>query len=357
MDNFDKPSPQPLDNPYIVIPEEKEIRQRSFTKGIFPTFVPIFLIIFLLVYPMVLAIQSEMPYLISLIAIPIFLLLFFCKCRIVLIKDKVNNRLTIKEKNFFCCGKSYSIPLEFADIKTSSFGAESGPCCRHELSNIIVVNANPNVTDIDNNNIKNTPYKLIYRFSNLIGSQRDLSLELENFIGNKFTNNIKEEINLYVPKKNQENNNFFNLGINFSNFYRTTETFIKISDHFYMFYNYNYISSKSSKESFRRLDWIYTNDFDRIFLGVVKNDKSYVNTFTYNLDSIDKFILEIRDGKYCLKIILKGGLDTEICRYTRESEKKLNTFIYLINGQINKINNKNNPDYPEVPDNSAPTLV
>ena len=39
MDNFDKPSPQPLDNPYIVIPEEKEIRQRSFTKGIFFTFV------------------------------------------------------------------------------------------------------------------------------------------------------------------------------------------------------------------------------------------------------------------------------------------------------------------------------
>ena len=265
MDNFDKPSPQPLDNPYIVIPEEKEIRQRSFTKGIFPTFVPIFSIIFLLVYPMVLAIQSEMPYLISLIAIPIFLLLFFCKSRIVLIKDKVNNRLTIKEKNFFCCGKSYSIPLEFADIKTSSFGAESGPCCSHELSNIIVVNANPNVTDIDNNNIKNTPYKLIYRFSNLIGSQRDLSLELENFIGNKFTNNIEEEINLYVPNDKKPGKKIYTFFSSSGYVERESETFIKISDHFYMFYNYDFIDNGSSKESFGRLDWIYTNDFARIF--------------------------------------------------------------------------------------------
>ena len=357
MDNFDKPSPQPLDNPYIVIPEEKEIRQRSFTKGIFFTFVPIFLIIFVLVYPMVLAIQSEMPYLISLIAIPIFLLFFFCKSRIVLIKDKVNNRLTIKEKNFFCCGKSYSIPLEFADIKTSSFGAESGPCCSHELSNIIVVNANPNVTDIDNNNIKNTPYKLIYRFSNLIGSQRDLSLELENFIGNKFTNNIEEEINLYVPNDKKPGKKIYTFFSSSGYVERESETFIKISDHFYMFYNYDFIDNGSSKESFGRLDWIYTNDFARIFLGVVKNDKSYVNTFIYNIDTIDKFILELRDGKFCLKIILKEGLNTEICRYTRHSEKKIEAFIYLINGQINKIKNKNNQDYPEAPDNSAPTLV
>ena len=54
---------------------------------------------------------------------------------------------------------------------------------------------------------------------------------------------------------------------------------------------------------------------------------------------------------------MKEGLNTEICRYTRHSEKKIEAFIYLINGQINKIKNKNNQDYPEAPDNSAPTLV
>ncbi len=130
-----------------------------------------------------------------------------------------------------------------------------------------------------------------------------------------------------------------------------------------MFYNYSYLLGKSGKESFQRLDWIYTNDFDRIFIGVVKNDTSYVNTFTYTIESIDKFVLEIREGKLCLKIILKNGFDTEICRYTREKDKDLNTFLYLINGQINKIINGingNNQDYtekPEEPGNSAPTLM
>ena len=109
-----------------------------------------------------------------------------------------------------------------------------------------------------------------------------------------------------------------------------------------------------SNESFERLDWIYSNDFDRIFIGVVKNDSSYINTFIYNTNTIDKFILEIKDGKYCFKILLKNGNNTEICRYKREQEDNLNTFIYLINGQINKINNVNQNQ--ATPDNSAPTI-
>ena len=59
---------------------------------------------------------------------------------------------------------------------------------KKELSNIIILNAEPNVTDIDNNNIRNTPFKFTYRFSGLIGSIKDLSFELENFIVNKFKN-------------------------------------------------------------------------------------------------------------------------------------------------------------------------
>ena len=44
--------------------------------------------------------------------------------------------------------------------------------------------------------------------------------------------------------------------------------------------------------------------------------------------------MEIREGKLCLKVMLKNGFNYEICRYTREKEKDLDTFIYLINGQI-----------------------
>ena len=365
------PTPQIMDNPFIVVPENNEVNRVSIKKAVFITFAPLFILLFIMVGPSVALAQNKMPYLIPIVIIPILILLLSCKSRIVLIKDKENNRLTVQEKNYFCCTtKTYNIPFEHSDIKTIVCGSESGPCCYHALSTIIVLNADPNVTDIDNNNIKNTPLKFTYRFSYLIGTTQDLELKLVNFIGCKFNNNIEEEIKLYVPNYNNQQNIIFPFDSNFPFFNKQTDSFVKISDHFYMFYNYNYLyGKKSGKENFERLDWIYTNDFDRIFIGVVKNDTSYVNTFIYTIESIDKFILEIRDGKLCLKIILNDGFNTEICRYTREKEEALNIFIYLINGQINKIkhgnngneiNNENNQDYPEKPeepDNSAPTLM
>ena len=356
------PINQGVENPYIIVPEDNGTNRLSIKKAVFITCVPLFIVLFMSGGCFVAVVNTKIPYLAAVFVAPICLLLFFCKSRIVLIKDRANNRLTVQERNYFCCKmKSYNIPLSFLDIKTSPCGAESGPCCSHYLSRIIILNADPDVTDIDNNNIKNTPFKFMYKFSYLIGSEQDLQLNLVNFIGAKFNNNIEEEINLYDPNRNPLPNIPFHFNFHF--FPKKTDTFVKISDHFYMLYNYSYLYSKSSNESFERLDWIYTNDFDRIFLGVVKNDNSYVNTFIYNIESIDKFILEIRDGKLCLKIILKNGSNNEICRYTREKEKDLDTFIYLINGQINKLNNgdNNNQDLPEKPvetgDNSAPTIV
>ena len=364
-------SPQTMDNPYIIVPENNEVNRVSITKAIFITFVPLFISLFITGGLCSVLISNKVPFLIPVVAIiPILILLLSCKSRIVLIKDKENNRLTIQEKNYFCCTtKTYNIPFELSDIKIVASGSESGPCCYHALSTIIVLNADPNVTDIDNNSIKNTPLKFTYKFSNLIGTTQDLELKLVNFIGCKFNNNIEEEIKLYVPNNNSQPNIAFPINFGFPFFSRHSDTFVKISDHFYMFYNYPYLLGKLGKESFQRLDWIYTNDFDRIFIGVVKNDKSYVNTFIYTIESIDKFVLEIKEDKLCLKIILKDGFNTEICRYTREKDNDVNTFIYLINGQINKIkhgnngneiNNENNQDYPEKPeepDNSTPTLI
>ena len=215
------------------------------------------------------------------------------------------------------------------------------------LSKLIILNVDPNVIDINNNSIKNTPFKFIYRFQNLIGSWSVLESNLHHFTRKNYKNNIKEEIDLYVPKQKLINFSFKS--------FEPSSIFVKISDHFYMFFNYKYRSETKSNENFRRLDWIYTADFDNIFIGVVKNDTTYINTFIYSIGAIDKFILELRDGKFFLKVLLKGGLNTEICRYTKEKEENLNIFIYLINGQINKINNNINQDFTEKPDNSAPT--
>ena len=358
------PSSQTKENPYFIVPEDNRIIRLSIPKNKQAFIMALFISISVMIPPIpTLAILKGIQYYAPFCIIPILIILLSCKSKIVLIKDKANNRLTVQEKNYFCCNtKTYNIPFEHSDIKVVNnldFGRCQG-CYSFGTNNIAVLNADPNVTDIDNNNIKNTPLKFVYMF-NYLKENPNLQLMLEDFIGSKFNNNIEEEINLYVPNYNNQPNLIFPL--NLAIFHAPTDVFIKISAHFYMFYNYPYFCNGTGNESFKRLDWIYTNDFERIFIGVVKNDTSYINTFTYNIESIDKFIVEIREGKLCLKIVLKDGFNNEICRYTREKESDLNIFIYLINGQINKINNGNNgniQDYSEKPeesDNSAPTLT
>ena len=351
MIDFEKPSPQILNNPYIVIPEDIQVNKLSLSTGKVFILLILFLYIFISFGSFYVLWILISPFIACILLLPILLLLFFRNYKVELIKDKTNNTLTVNEKNYFCCKKKYKFSLEYTSFFVFGDGIECESCCcpRH-LSEIILLNVNPNVTDINNNSIKNTPFKFIYRFGNLIRDKSDLELDLEHLIGNKYNNNINEEIDLYAPK--QEIKSIY-LRRKFLD--NPTEIFVKISEHFYMFYNYNYLYKTKSNENFRRLDWIYTTDFDNIFIGVVKNDTTYINTFIYSIGSIDKFILEIRDGKFCLKVLLKGGINTEICRYTKENEENLNTLIYLINGQINKINNNNNQGFTEKPDNSAPT--
>ena len=42
-----------------------------------------------------------------------------------------------------------------------------------------------------------------------------------------------------------------------------------------------------------RIDCIFSRDFNRMFIGIVKYDKkSYINTFLFEVDNIDRFVLE-----------------------------------------------------------------
>ena len=323
MNQNETPSSQTKDNPYFIVPEDNGITRLSIPKNKQAFFLTLFLLLVLMISPIVsLIIFKVIQYYAPCIIVPILILLLSCKSRIVLVKNKANNRLTVQEKNYFCCNtKTYNIPFEHSDIKIVR-DLDRGKCkgCNSfGLNNIAVLNVDPNATDIDNNNIKNTPFKFVYKFNNL-KQNPNLQLMIEDFIGKKFNNNIEEEINLYVPNYNNIQQNIL-FSLNLPIFHATTDIFIKLSEHFYMFYNYPYLGNGAGNENFKRLDWIYTNNFERIFIGVVKNDTSYVNTFIYNIESIDKFIVEIREGKLCLKIVLKDGFNTEICRYTREKEK------------------------------------
>ena len=42
-----------------------------------------------------------------------------------------------------------------------------------------------------------------------------------------------------------------------------------------------------------RIDIVYSNNFDRIFIGLVKyNEEAFTNTFLFEISSIEKFTLE-----------------------------------------------------------------
>lgn len=277
--------------------------------------------------------------------IPDLIALFFFKYKIVLIKDGNNKTLTISEKNYYCCNfKKMTVPLEF--IKLKCFKIRKGT-----KSSIIMYYINSKEIDLDSSNITNAPFSFLKTFNKLIGESKDIQINLDRFSGLNYENNIIDEIKKYYPKYEELNNEIIeddnniyidddnNLSIN----YKYYEQIIKLTDYFYSFVTFSIFKETSSNESFQRIDWIFSTDYQRICIGIVKNDKSYLKKYIFNTNSIDKFNLQIKDLGYCFKILLKSEDSQDLCEFKNKEKSinNLNIFIYIINGQINAINNKN----------------
>ena len=170
-----------------------------------------------------------------------------------------------------------------------------------------------------------------------------IASNLNNFTDFKFENKIIEELEIYEPNFKKDKFKRF-IGINRVD--DITYYIVKVSEYLYIYYSYNYYYDYTKEEKFERLDWVYSNNFDRIFLGVVKNSSSYKITFTYDINTIDKFCIESKDKWYFLKVMLNSGIYENICKFTKKQDRNLNHFLYLINGHINKINKKNIDNCP-----------
>ena len=128
-------------------------------------------------------------------------------------------------------------------------------------------------------------------------------------------------------------------------FSRVRVKYIKYSDHFFTFY---FDKSKTSPEIIYgviRLDFIYSENFDRIFIGIVKSDLiSYVKTFEFYMNNIDKFILQkfpnFKDG-YDLKVMFKDKQIQDIWPIEKMTQEDLEGLVYLLNERLNN-NYKNN---------------
>ena len=266
------------------------------------------------------------------------------------IKDESNNTLNIVIANYFGCSKKTTISLQNKSLFIKKIGEEKSGSQYKDIIMIIIYNTNLNEIDLDNTNIQSIPFKLMYKFSQCSGIYKDIHENIKQIISSEFENDIDKELIKY-------NNSFKNtssvyLHNEFIKYYRYNDHFFKLSDNFYSYFAFKLSSNSKSKENFQRLDWIFSNNFDRIFIGVVKDDKTYLNKIIYNINLIDKFIIEKNNNIFYFRLLLNDGNNINICEFRKQETDNINNFILLINGQINDIKNRGN----EKCESCAPTI-
>jgi hypothetical protein len=134
-----------------------------------------------------------------------------------------------------------------------------------------------------------------------------------------------------------------------SNFNNITNMFLIIFFSIYFIFLiliiscYNYF-----RERRLRIDFIYSNNFERIFIGIVKyNFKSYLKTFMYDIKSIDKCVFQIqkneyqKDEYYILRIIFNDGKFEDITEF-KGNQQDLEEIILFLNNKLNDKKTKNN---------------
>jgi hypothetical protein len=249
-----------------------------------------------------------------------------------------NNEIIVIITTYGNCKKRYNFPIENTAFEVKHVNTEYVANKEKQIVKIFFYNTSLKEIDLDNSNIRNAPIKSIVIFEGYIGNEKEIESQLSKYINNIFDNKINDELKLYVPNfENFNGNRFFSqLVLDRKGF----DQMIKISDYYYIYYTYTYFSDNNYTEIFQRIDWVYSKNFDRLFIGVVKGD-NYLKSGTYNINEIDKFVLIsniYNNNAYSFKVCLKDGRNEDICEFQRQDKTVLDCFIYLINGQINNKN-------------------
>jgi len=179
-------------------------------------------------------------------------------------------------------------------------------------------------------NIQNYPNLITIYERNMYLNRpvNEIQLKIDEFLGQKkYENNIYDEIDKYnsLYKKNYSNV-----------IKKTFDTYMKINEYFYTFF-YSYYSKDS------RTDFIYSNDFGRLFIGKINKNK-YNKTLLINLNEVNKFeMFEKNEGNddesytvgyLRIMYINKPKEEISICR---DKTLYLEKFILLLNGKLNDI--------------------
>ena len=289
-----------------------------------------------------------------------------------------NNKVYIKVINFLCCSKMKII----LDRENTHFDIQY---IRAEISNdtdtgtqtLFIINDYKNLVDIDldKSNIKQKPAKLYYCFTHFSTEKynyTEYTSLLNNFIGssnnhnNPFFGNYTKLSNHFITYHFYQSKDIctnlgrkiiiivFIMGLfsliafiiigKYDNFIEKT-LFIPVI----IIFIYAVIKTIILCDKIPcRIDCIYSKNFDRFFIGLVKNTKtSYIKTFEYQTNNIDKFILTKKDNmKFELKVIFKNGDTQQMYEIKKKDEDELKELVNLLNGAIiKKSNNINNYHY------------
>ena len=252
--------------------------------------------------------------------------------KVKFIKNIYTNQITLKITRTCGCFKHYTLILEnrYLFYQGDIF-----------LLNIL---KNPSEIDLDNSNIKNTPFNLISKYTmyqGLKGTHNEIQLKIDEFLGQqKYENNIYNEINKYITlyQKNYS-----------KDIKKIFDVYMKINEYYYTFF-YSNLSVD------HRTDFIYSKDFERLFIGVVEKGK-YSKTFLINLCEIKGFEMIEKgetygdDTRYLdfLFILYKNDNKEETIKIGEDKKLYLEKFVLLLNGKLNDINemkkNNNNNNF------------
>jgi hypothetical protein len=87
----------------------------------------------------------------------------------------------------------------------------------------------------------------------------------------------------------------------------------------FLYFMYDCYNSLEGK--IKRIDFIFSKDFNTIFIGLVKyTETKYVATFEFQKNNITKFFYERADDDFNLKVQFKNNKKQKICTLKRQTQ-------------------------------------
>ena len=314
-------------------------------------------------------------YFIPLVAIlyifTIYIFYHFTRRNVEIERKENKNVISIKAINL--CGCTYK------QLELSNFYFHIGTVYDDRENNHIFYRLfmikdfkNSSEIDLDTSNIKNIPIKIydyvdnIWPYEGGVNAVDKLEKELNDLAGVSpdhkcaFHFNIREYMKLEPSEKEKQLEKLKELNPHIAKYFMGSNRgnysqYMKFCENYFSYYIEELYSEK--KGEILRIDFIFSQNFDRIFIGLVNNnEKTYKNTFEFQMNSIDKFILQkigYEDKGYNLKVNLKNNESYQIYSLKKATQENLRGLAYLLNEKLT--NNNGNEIFTIAEGNSPPT--